>query len=241
MKGLSEGAGSLAVLKDELRRNIYRFVRGSRRAVTRKEVAREAGISTKLAAFHLDQLVDRGFLRFHYARPPGRSGPGAGRTSKYYEPSDLEIEVSIPQREYQLVGRLLLNALQTQQPGETPRDAVLRVADEAGRELAQELRETVGRRRIGPERALSSIQTVLEEHGYEPYEAAKGEIRLKNCPFHHLSADAPDWICGMNQAFIEGMVRGLGNESLEVALEPSAPECCVRLRLPSQGKGQPEA
>ena len=236
MKGLPEGAVSLSALKDELRRNIYRFVRSSRRAVTREEVAREAGISTKLAAFHLDQLVDRGLLKFHYARPPGRSGPGAGRTSKYYEPSDAEIEVSIPQREYELAGSLLLKALQTQKPGESPRDAALRVAGEAGWEIAEQLRNGLGRRRVGAERALSSIQAVLEEHGYEPYQSAKGEIRLKNCPFHHLSAQAPEWICGMNRSFIEGMARGLGNQSLEVCLEPSAPECCVCLRLPAKGR-----
>jgi hypothetical protein len=34
----------------------------------------------------------------------------------------------------------------------------------------------------------------------------------------------------MNRAFIDGLVRGLGNETVEVALEPTPGECCVVLR-----------
>lgn len=137
--------------------------------------------------------------------------------------------------EYELAVTLLLKALQSQAPGEPARSAVLRVAHEAGREIAEELRKSLGRRRVGAERALSAIESVLWERGYEPYLPRQGEIRLKNCPFHHLSAEAPDWICGMNHAFVEGIARGLGNESLEVALEPPLPSaayaCVCRPQL----------
>jgi hypothetical protein len=43
----------------------------------------------------------------------------------------------------------------------------------------------------------------------------------------------------MNQAFIDGLLRGLGNETVEAALECTPGDCCVTLRAPSGGKGQP--
>jgi hypothetical protein len=35
----------------------------------------------------------------------------------------------------------------------------------------------------------------------------------------------------MNREFIDGFLRGLGNESVEAALEPTPGECCVKLRV----------
>jgi predicted ArsR family transcriptional regulator len=233
MSALTEGIAAAAALKDELRSRIYQFIRRSRRAVTREEVASEAGISTKLAAFHLDHLVDRGLLRTHYARPAGRSGPGAGRTSKFYEPSDLQVDISIPPRQYDVAGDLLLKALSTQNPDEAPGEAALRVSREAGLELGRELRTSVGKGRIGAERALRIIENILQERGYEPYRAEKGIVRLRNCPFHHLARQAPEFICGMNRQFVEGIANGLGNDSLQILLEPSPEECCVCMRLPT--------
>lgn len=239
MSAFSEGIAAAAALKDELRSRIYGFIRRSRRAVTREEVAADVGISTKLAAFHLDHLVDRGLLSTHYARPPGRSGPGAGRTSKFYRPSDKEVQISIPPRHYDVAGELLLRALSSQSPDESPGEAALRVSSEAGLELGRELRASVGKGRVGAERALRVVEKVLEERGYEPYRAEKGVVRLRNCPFHHLAQQAPDFICAMNREFVDGIAKGLGNRSLQVLLEPSPTECCVCIRLPSGQGSEP--
>jgi predicted ArsR family transcriptional regulator len=239
MSGFSEGIAAAAALKDELRSRIYGFIRRSRRAVTREEVAADAGISTKLAAFHLDHLVDRGLLNTHFARPEGRSGPGAGRTSKFYQPSDKQVEISIPPRKYDVAGELLLRALSSQTPEESPGEAALRVSNEAGLELGRELRASAGKGRVGAERALRVIENVLEERGYEPYRAEKGVVRLKNCPFHHLAQQAPEFICAMNRQFVDGIAKGLGNDSLQVLLEPSPTECCVCMRLPSGDRSDP--
>jgi hypothetical protein len=37
-------------------------------------------------------------------------------------------------------------------------------------------------------------------------------------------------MCRMNREFIEGIVRGIGNQTLEAALEPTPGQCCVVLR-----------
>lgn len=205
------------------------------RPVTREDVARQAGISVKLAAFHLDKLVQRGLLKVHYARPPGRSGPGAGRSSKYYQASDLLIELSIPARHYDLAGELLVRAIDEHRDGETPREAAIRVARDAGREIGCGIRADLGGSRLGQERALSAAEKVLESQGFEPYRASSRELRLRNCPFHRLARQAPGLICMMNQAFIAGLAAGLGNSSLEAAMEQSENQCCVVLRTSAKG------
>src|SRR5438067_412829 len=57
------GLDAVVALRDGPRRVMYAFIRRTRRPVTRDEAAASAGISRKLAAFHLDKLVDAGLLR----------------------------------------------------------------------------------------------------------------------------------------------------------------------------------
>ncbi|MGH2785026.1 MAG: helix-turn-helix domain-containing protein [Actinomycetota bacterium] len=222
----------LAVLEDGLRRRIYRYLRRAGRPATREEVADETGISRRLAAFHLEKLLKESLLRSHYARPPGRGGPGAGRSAKYYEPSDVELSISIPDRNYDLAGSLLVDAINHAKPKESAQDAALRVSAEKGRELGDRSRHDRRLGRPGPERTMSVAQEMLEEYGYEPYRDGKTTVALRNCPFHALAQQAPDLVCSMNRSFIDGMLRGLGNESVEAVLECKAGDCCVTLRAP---------
>ena len=223
---------AVAALDDATRERIYAWVRRTGRPVSREEVAGEVGISRKLAAFHLDKLLERGLLSAHYARPPGRSGPGAGRTSKMYEPSDLQVEVSIPGRRYDLVGELLVDAIEEERPGETSKESALRVARERGENLGEEVRAAEIRGRPGAERTLTAATKVLEAHGFEPFRDGT-DLALRNCPFQMLARRAPDLVCEMNQAFLEGLVRGLGNGSVQAALTRTPGRCCVTLRAPA--------
>jgi predicted ArsR family transcriptional regulator len=233
-RDLQGAASSVGALEDDVRRLMYLFIRDRGRPVGRDEAAREAGISRKLAAFHLDKLVDKGLLEAHYARPPGRRGPGAGRPSKLYEPSSAEIDISIPERRYDLVGRILVDAIVSQSPEESATEASRRVARDAGEAMGREVRRTGRLRPAGPERALATAKDVLRHHGFEPYESAAGELTLRNCPFHVLSQRAPRLVCGLNQSFIDGLLRGLGNATVEAALEPQPGQCCVKLRAPAK-------
>jgi predicted ArsR family transcriptional regulator len=52
--------------------------------VGRDAVAARVGVGRTLAAFHLDKLAAAGLLTISFARPPGRTGPGAGRPAKLY-------------------------------------------------------------------------------------------------------------------------------------------------------------
>ena len=232
--GLRRDAEALGVLEDELRRKLYVFVRTQGRPVSREEAATAVGISRKLAAFHLDKLTDRGLLTPRYARPPGRGGRGAGRSAKYYEPSSRQIDVTIPERRYDLLGSVLLRALQSQREGEAGEDAARRAAGETGFEIGRAERHRRGIPPPGPERAMAVTTQVLEDTGYEPYRDDRGCVRLRSCPFHGLAEQARDLVCGMNERLIEGVVRGLGNDTLGVVLEPVPGECCVRLEPPAR-------
>jgi predicted ArsR family transcriptional regulator len=154
------------------------------------EVAAAVGVSRKLAAFHLDKLAGQGLLNFHYRRPPGRSGPGAGRPAKVYEPSDVEMQVSIPQRRYDLVGKMLVDAIETAAPGESARERAMSTAEETGQRLGEEVRRTRRLRPPGAERTLAVLEDVFEGYGFEPLREGDA-LRLRNCPFHSLARHPP--------------------------------------------------
>lgn len=227
------GIRRIASLDNPLRARIYAFVREHEGPVTRDDAAGAVGISRSLAAFHLDTLLAEGLLRVHFARLPGRSGPGAGRTSKMYEPSDDEVDVSLPQRRYDLAGTLLVEALRTAGPDESASDAASRVARDQGRSIGEEMRRAEHLRRPGAERTMSTARVALERYGFEPRLGEDRSMSLRNCPFRTLAQQSPELICGMNQAFVDGLLRGLGNETVEAVLTCRPGECCVTVRPPA--------
>ena len=223
-----ESLKTLAVLADALRRRMYAFIRAAGRPVTREEAAADAGISRKLAAFHLDKLVEAGLLRARYDTRSAR--PRAGRRPKTYEPAGAEIRVSIPPRHHDVLADILLDAVLAETPGHDARHAAMEIARARGGELAAIGRAQVRPGRLGPERALTLAGQILEGCGFEPAREGPALLRLRNCPFHPLAAKAPDLVCGINHAYLTGLVDGLGADSVEAVLAPSPGACCVELR-----------
>jgi predicted ArsR family transcriptional regulator len=233
LRRMNRDVSALAALDDDLRRQMYLEIRQRRRPVSREEVALAVGVSRKLAAFHLDKLVERGLLVASYARPPGRGGRGAGRSAKFYEPSDRSFDVSIPERNYDVMGSILVHAIEEQGPDERADATAQRVARRYGEELGRAERERRHLPPAGAERALSVATEVLSTCGYEPY-TEEGTVRLRSCPFHALAEQSRDLVCGLNHELVHGIVSGLGNDTLDVSLEPLPDECCVQLRLPAR-------
>jgi len=219
-----------AVLADDLRWQMYAFIRRADGPVTRDEVAAELGISRKLAAFHLDKLAAAGLLRTSFARPGGLRR--AGRTPKRYQPAEVDVQVSIPAREHMLLAEILLGAVLAV-PDDSATQAALRVAAQRGRELGLAERAATRPGRLGAERALTLASGFLERSGFEPVRAAPTVVRLRNCPFHPLTDQARELICGINQAFLAGFLDGLGAVSATAVLDPSPGHCCVELRAAS--------
>jgi predicted ArsR family transcriptional regulator len=229
----SPGAGeiddiaSVSVLSDPSRRHMYAFIRRAGRPVTRDEAAASIGISRKLAAFHLDKLADAGLLRAQYGTPGAERR--VGRRAKAYEPADIQIAVTIPERRHQLLAELLLEGVLNQAPGRTAAEAAVEAAAARGRRLGEEERDRSRPGRLGAERALTLCGQMLEARGYEPFRDSPTQIRLRNCPFHPLAEKAADLICGLNQAFLAGYLEGLGASSVHAVLAPRPGECCVTL------------
>lgn len=220
---IDRSMSAFGALDEPTRRRLYLFVRAAGHPVTREEGAARAGITRKLAAFHLDRLVDAGLLNAG-SRPTG-GRRRRGRAPKTYEPSGVALDVSIPPRRYDLVGELLATAIASCGTDEPPGDAALRVAFERGREVGLAARprtttaRTVARRRLA----------LLEDQGYEPVRG-EGRIMLRSCPFHAIARTAPELICGMNRALLDGALRGIGDSSTEAVLAPASGRCCVELR-----------
>lgn len=220
---------------------MYLFVRGNGGPASREEVADAVGVSRKLAAFHLDKLVDRGLLVATYARPPGRTGRGAGRSAKYYGLSDRELDVSIPERNYDVIGSILLGAISQQEPGERAAETARRVAHDTGEEIGREERERLRLPPPGAERTMRVVGEVLARCGYEPSVGDDGTMRLRSCPFHALAQRDRDIVCGLNRELVDGVVSGLGNETVDVELAPAPGRCCVQLRPPwAAARADPE-
>jgi predicted ArsR family transcriptional regulator len=220
---VKDAVQAVAALEDAQRARLYAVARDADAPVTRGEAADRVGISRKLAAFHLDRLVDAGLLEATLDRPAGRR---IGRTPKRYRVSRLDVQVSIPERRYDLVGEILLDAIEHAGTGEVPTEAVTRVARDRGRQLGTHTRAERKLGRLGPERAASLVKELLGELGFEP--VSRGDqIIQRNCPFHRLAQRSATLVCGINLAFVDGMLEGLAASRLRAELAPADGRCCV--------------
>jgi predicted ArsR family transcriptional regulator len=95
---------------------------------------------------------------------------------------------------------------------------------EAARRLGTELGSA-----FRPSPADRDVKGVLTQQGYEPCGGADGVIRLRNCPFHQLTEQHREVVCGMNLALVEGLVEGLGAGCLRPVLDPQPGHCCVAI------------
>jgi predicted ArsR family transcriptional regulator len=218
---------SVNVLGDETRRRLYAVVRRAGRSLTRDEAAAAVGVSRKLAAFHLDRLVDAGLLRAHYEHTDGPRR--VGRRPKLYEPSGVTVQFSIPDRRHEFLADMLMEAVLAETRTENARQAAVRVAAERGRDLGAAERQAIRPGRLGAERGLTICERMLERHGFEPVRETTTRVRLHNCPFQPLTAKAPDLVCAMNHAFLAGYLDGLQAAGLRASLAPTPGECCVRI------------
>jgi len=218
---------SVAALQDSLRRDLYFYVSRQPPDVSRDQAAKALGISRALAAFHLDKLVEAGLLEASFRRLSDRRGPGAGRPSKLYRRSAHQIDVSLPERRYELAASLMASALA--EGGSAAAVASLRHAARAwGEQLGTEAR---GRAGSPPRRgrALAAVMEVLREAGFEPRSDGGSGIVLANCPFDALARANRDLVCGMNHTLIEGVLAGLRVQGVHAKLDPQPGRCCVAI------------
>lgn len=227
---------SIAALAEPVRRALYLFVVGQPEPVSRDQAADAVGVAHHVAKFNLDKLEEEGLLEVEYARPPGRRGPGAGRPAKQYRRAAREVEVSLPERRYDLAGQVMAHAIATAEETSAPiGEALSTAARQAGRALGQRARAQAGPR-PRKSRIVSAVSEVLTEHGYEP-RTEGSSIELANCPFHALAQQYTDLVCGMNLELVEGVLDGAGPVPLRARLSPAPGRCCVTVEQQRPDKG----
>jgi predicted ArsR family transcriptional regulator len=217
-------AAGIGALADPVRRQLYQFVCAQPAPVSRDQAADAVGIPHHQAKFHLDRLTAEGLLECDYARLTGRSGPGAGRTSKLYRRARRDIAVSLPQREYELAGRLMATAItRSAGTGEPVTEVLNRVARDYGQTIGATKRPAAD-----AAAALARAVMVLSRYGYEP-RFSDGEVKLANCPFHALAQEQTELACNMNHALITGVADALAPHGPDARLCPGPDRCCVVL------------
>ncbi|MFD6171624.1 helix-turn-helix transcriptional regulator [Streptomyces coeruleorubidus] len=206
---------AVAALDEPTRRRLYEHVVRQPGPVSRDEAAAALGLARQTAAFHLDRLAGESLLDVVYERRSGRTGPGAGRPAKLYKRSAREVTVSLPERHYELAGRLLAQAMEeSEATGEPVRAVLHRKAHELGAQLTGQ--------------GGTGVFGLLERYGFEPRHDGDA-IVLGNCPFHALAREHTQTVCGMNLHLLRGVLEGLEDSSRHACLAPSPGHCCVRL------------
>jgi predicted ArsR family transcriptional regulator len=220
----------IAALGEPVRRALYRFVAREGSPVSREQAANGVGVAWHVAKFHLDRLEEDGLLDVEFKRPPGRSGPGAGRPTKLYKRSARELAVSLPERRYDLAGRIMAAAITASQSSPVPLTDALRDSSAAvGRSLGEEALRRAGPG-AGEEALVAAARAVLDDYGYEARDDEGGVI-LANCPFHALAQDYTGLVCGINLDLLRGMTEALGG-GLVARLDPAPGRCCVTFSRP---------
>lgn len=208
---VNDDVSKLGLLADPARRRLHGYVTAQGVPVTREEAASATGISSKLAAYHLDKLAEAGLLDIDYARKPGRTGPGSGRPAKRYRCSAREVTVSFPPRNYSLLAHILADAADTDSP-DPVKTSLLHAAERAGQSLGEQ---------------TGNLPAALTTAGYVPAHTDNGDMILRNCPFDSVAKEHTELVCTLNEAVIRGTLTGTGEDPDRAELDPCDGRCCI--------------
>ena len=218
-----------AALGDPTRRSVFFAVRAAGSEQSKDEVAAAVGIERRLAGFHLDKLVEQGFLEADFRRDEDRAGPGAGRPPKRYRLPDSEVLLALPERHYELLAALLLRAAAEGGSG-TPQDVLERVGFDFGYEVGRAEAAAGG---TGPgataSEAIQDVVRLLSRYGFAARAQGEDTLRACACPFEEIAFDDPERICGLDRAIWRGMLAAFAPDAtLRVATTRArGDEACV--------------
>lgn len=221
---MEDDIARIASLAEPLRRQLYSVVSQARGWLSREQAAAEAGIPLHVAKFHLDRLVSSGLLDIDYRRLTGRRGPGAGRPAKLYRRSAAEISVTVPPRQYDLLSRILAAAVvEAQRLGRGTEEVAIEIAHQEGVEHARDATAHAPT-------ANARLCQRLIDIGFEP-DVSDATIDLINCPFHSVAQRQTALVCGINLAFVDGLIEALPCPGANARLNPGPERCCVTIDI----------
>jgi predicted ArsR family transcriptional regulator len=222
--------GRLATaLGDPTRRAVFFAVRAAGGEQSKDEVGAAVGIDRRLAGFHLDKLVEQGFLDAEFRRDRGRGGPGAGRPPKRYRLAESDVLMALPERHYELLATLLLRAAAEGGDG-SPQEVLERVGYDFGYEVGRAEAAAGG---TGPgasaSEAIQDVVRLLSRYGFAARANGEEGLRACACPFEEIAFDDPERICGLDRAIWRGMLAAFAPDAtLRVATTRArGDEACV--------------
>lgn len=212
-----------AALGDSTRRGIYLAVRSAAASVTVADMAAAFDIHPNVARHHLDKLVTDGWLQVTRRRRGEKTGPGAGRPAKHYEPTAKEVSVHFPERRYELLAELLVRTLERLDP-----DRAGDVAEEIGREFGEQLAaQTVAI--AGEDDTVPAVVRAMMGLGFETTADPNGRrLVTSSCPFADTADGHPEIVCRLDKGIVRGLTGG-SDDAVIVTIRPrtSRGEACV--------------
>lgn len=203
----------VAALGDATRRRVFFTVREADRLMGKDDVAEAVGITRRLAGFHLDKLVEQGFLRAEFQRRSGRTGPGAGRPAKLYALAEVEQDSRLEVKHYDLLAELLLRAM-SDRSGEDPQEVLERVGYEFGRELGEAERDAGRSPSYSTTTdAVMGVVGVLTRFGFGATAGADGRITARACPFEEMAKVDPQRVCGLDRSIWRGVLSAFNPDA----------------------------
>jgi predicted ArsR family transcriptional regulator len=212
-------------LGDPTRRAIYLTVRDADGAKSVVEVAELFGLHPNVARYHLDHLVQSGYLRVKRVS----TGPGAGRPAHLYESTGREIHVDLPSQSFELLARMLLRVLQRIGSVDGAELAYL-VGLSHGEELAANLRVP------GAADLAAVVEAAAERMrglGFRiSTEGSECGYQTTHCPFGKVALDNPRVVCALDRGLVTGLMSALGQPAdVTVAPHTRLTERCTTLVL----------
>jgi predicted ArsR family transcriptional regulator len=135
--------------------------------------------------------------------------------------------VNLPERRYELAGRVLAEAISNAERRDIPVNrAVAEAARAAGRSLGEpQVEASEAGEPLDPLDPLVAVAQALAANGYQP-RIVDGRVILANCPFNALAETHRDLVCGLNRNLIDGLLDTLPGD-LKACLDPLPGRCCV--------------
>ena len=174
--------------------------------VTRAEAAAAVGVSRKLAAFHLDRLVDADLLRASTGRAGSAAWGGRRRCTSRPRPSS---RCHCRRASPDCSPRSLAAVARDGAAGERPRCGRAVSHASTGCAVGAAERERARPGRLGSERALRAGRGRARTTRLRARAGRPPAPRLRNCPFHPLAALAPARCAASTGPSSTGIVDGL--------------------------------
>jgi predicted ArsR family transcriptional regulator len=222
------------------------FARAQPQPVTADDVAVAQRIHRNVARGRLERLAEAGLLIASFERRTGRAGPGAGRPAKTYRVAPELTAIEFPERRYELLLGLLVDAL----PERGRCDRLREIGNAFGRELAREARLRPARR-LGT--ALGRVCAALGGLGYQASVAElAGEsavITTPTCPLRPLVRGEPGlaeldsgmWAALLARAFAGAAVNVITCDTRDCQHDDLDCRVLLTLRHPRGRRPPPQA